>query len=93
MSAERTVTAEELHTPTNTPSDVRSHLAPGVSLTDAQAFQVGVVIDIFQGKGTQSKLNDAFTEDAVYEDKFADCRNRDEIGTSGEMCSRTGTTG
>jgi hypothetical protein len=78
----KTVTSEELHKPTNTPSDVRSHLAQGVKLTDAQAYHVGVVIDFFQGKGTQSKLEDAFAEDAVYEDKFADCRNRDEIGAS-----------
>ena len=82
MSADKTVTSEELHTPTNTPAEVRSHLAPGVELTDAQAFQVGVVLDIFQGKGTQSKIDDAFTEDAVYEDKFADCKNREEIGAS-----------
>jgi hypothetical protein len=29
-----------------------------------------------------AKMNDNFTEDAVYEDLFASCKNRDEIGES-----------
>jgi hypothetical protein len=29
-----------------------------------------------------AKMNDNFTPDAVYEDLFASCKNRDEIGES-----------
>jgi hypothetical protein len=29
-----------------------------------------------------AKMNDNFTSDAVYEDLFASCKNRDEIGES-----------
>lgn len=72
------VSSEELHAPTNTRSDL--NLAPEIQLTDLQAYHVGVVFDLFQGKGTRGKLVDAFSEDAVYEDLFASCKNREEVG-------------
>ena len=90
--SDKQVTATELHTPTNSIVEVKQHLAPGVDLTDRQAYHVGVVLDIFQAKGTASKLNDAFSEDAVYVDKFAECKNREEIGMSSLIDLRAALT-
>lgn len=57
------------------------NLAPGLTaLTEIQRKHVGVVLDLFQAKGTMAKLNDWFIDDAVYEDLFATCKNREEIG-------------
>lgn len=75
------VTASDLHDPVNNRSTL--NISPGISLTDLQAYHVGVVLDIFQGKGTRGKLVDAFSEDAVYEDLFATCKNREEVGEFG----------
>lgn len=35
---------------------------------------------MFQAKGTMGKMNDYFVDDVVYEDLFATCKNRDEVG-------------
>jgi hypothetical protein len=56
------------------------HLAPGVTLTDLQRYHVALVLDLFAAKGTRSKLDDNFSEDAVYEDLFASAKNREEVG-------------
>lgn len=72
------VSATDLHTLVNDPSTIQS--APGVSLTDLQKKHVAVVLDMFQAKGTMAKLTDNFTDDAVYEDLFATCKNRTEVG-------------
>ncbi|GFZ49372.1 hypothetical protein JCM24511_07492 [Saitozyma sp. JCM 24511] len=56
------------------------HLAPGVTLTDLQRYHVAIVLDLFAAKGTLSKLDDNFSEDAVYEDLFASANNREEVG-------------
>ncbi len=53
--------------------------APGVELTPTQKKHVGVVLDFFQAKPYLGKLN-LFAENAVYEDAFASCNNRKEIG-------------
>lgn len=55
------------------------HTAPGVTLTDTQRYHVGLVLDLFQAKGTTTKLTQGFTEDAVYEDAFATAKNREEV--------------
>jgi len=71
--------------PTVTPPDIHAvhntalNLAPGVSLTALQRRHVGVVLDLFQARGTMAKLVDNLTEDAVYEDLFATCKNRTEV--------------
>ncbi|RSH81419.1 hypothetical protein EHS25_006951 [Saitozyma podzolica] len=56
------------------------HLAPGVTLTDLQRYHVALVLDLFAAKGTRSKLDDNFSEDAVHEDLFASAKNREEVG-------------
>jgi hypothetical protein len=78
------VTNSDLHTPTNSPSHLQTtYKTPdGTSLSDRQAQHLAIVLDLFQAKGTMAKMNDNFTNDAVYEDLFASCKNRDEIGTS-----------
>ena len=72
------VTASELHTIDNDPSTLA--IAQGVKLSDAQRKHVAVVLDLFQAKGTMAKLDDNFTENAVYEDLFASAKNREEVG-------------
>ncbi|CAD6567863.1 MAG: hypothetical protein TREMPRED_004033 [Tremellales sp. Tagirdzhanova-0007] len=71
------VTASELHTIDNDPSTLA--IAQGVKLSDAQRKHVAVVLDLFQAKGTMAKLDDNFTENAVYEDLFASAKNREEV--------------
>ncbi len=44
-----------------------AELATGVQLTDLQKRQVAITLDMFGAKGTLGKLNDNFSEDAVYE--------------------------
>ncbi|ODN81530.1 hypothetical protein L202_01950 [Cryptococcus amylolentus CBS 6039] len=72
------VTASSLHSFTNDPSTLI--LSPGVQPTDLQRQHIGVVLDLFQAKGTKAKLDDNFTKDAVYEDLFASCKTREEVG-------------
>lgn len=72
------VSQTDLRKPSNDPSTL--DIASGVELTDQERHHVAVVLDLFQAKGTRAKLVDAFTEDAVYEDLFASCKNRDEVG-------------
>jgi hypothetical protein len=72
----QSISSTELHTIQNT----QINTAPGITLTDLQKRHVGLVLDIFQAKGTMSKLQDGFTDDAVYEDHFATCKNREEVG-------------
>jgi len=76
------VTSSDLHDPSNSPSNLQSTLATpdGTSLSETQARHLAIVLDLFQAKGTMAKLNDNFTKDAVYEDLFASCKNRDEVG-------------
>lgn len=83
------VTTSDLHTPSNNPSDLQSTLKTpdGTSLSDRQAKHLAIVLDLFQAKGTMAKMNDNFTEDAVYEDLFASCKNRDEVGMSSHLPS------
>lgn len=78
------VTATELHTPSNSPSHLRSTLtsADGSRLSERQARHLAIVLDLFQAKGTMAKVKDNFVEEAVYEDLFATCSNRDEVGQS-----------
>lgn len=78
------VTTSDLQTPVNVPSDLQQSLATpdGSKLSERQAKHLAIVLDLFQAKGTMAKMNDNFTEDAVYEDLFASCKNRDEIGMS-----------
>lgn len=78
MSAQ--VTQEELHKPSNDPSTL--NIAPGVNLTDVQRKHVAVVLDLFQGKGSMSKINDNFSPDGVYEDEFAKAGGIEEVGES-----------
>jgi hypothetical protein len=77
------VTSSDLHDPSNSPSHLQSTLKTpdGSSLSDRQAKHLAIVLDLFQAKGTMAKLNDNFTKDAVYEDLFATCKNREEVGT------------
>jgi hypothetical protein len=83
-STKEPVTTSDLHTPSNSPSHLQEtlHTPDGRSLTDLQARHLAIVLDLFQAKGTMAKINDNFTEDAVYEDLFATCKNRDEVGMS-----------
>jgi hypothetical protein len=76
------VAKSELHSPANSPSELQSTLKTpdGQSLTDRQAQHLAIVLDLFRAKGTMAKIKDNFTEDAVYEDLFATCKNRDEVG-------------
>jgi len=53
--------------------------SPGVQLTDLQKLHVGIVLDLFQAKPSHYKL-DMFAEDGIYEDVFATCKGRREIG-------------
>jgi hypothetical protein len=78
------VTTSDLHRPYNSPSDLQSTLKTRdeQSLSERQAKHLAIVLDLFQAKGTMGKMNDNFTEDAVYEDLFATCKNRDEVGMS-----------
>lgn len=78
------VSASDLHTPSNSPSELRQSLSTpsGERLTERQATHLAVVLDMFQAKGTMAKMNDYFVDDAVYEDLFATCKNRDEVGES-----------
>ena len=78
------VTTSDLYTPTNSPSNLKNTLKTpnGQSLSERQAKHLAIVLDLFQAKGTMAKMNDNFTDDAVYEDLFASCKNRDEIGES-----------
>jgi hypothetical protein len=78
------VTTSDLYTPTNSPSELQNTLKTpnGQSLSERQAKHLAIVLDLFQAKGTMAKMNDNFTQDAVYEDLFASCKNRDEIGMS-----------
>jgi hypothetical protein len=78
------VTTSDLYTPTNSPSELQNTLKTpnGQSLSERQAKHLAIVLDLFQAKGTMAKMNDNFTPDAVYEDLFASCKNRDEIGES-----------
>ncbi|WVQ73028.1 hypothetical protein IAR50_002591 [Cryptococcus sp. DSM 104548] len=72
------VSAASLHTLTNDPSTLT--LSPGVKPTDLQRQHIAVVLDLFQAKGTKAKLDDNFIQDSVYEDLFASCKNREEVG-------------
>lgn len=70
-------------TPSTSIHDIQNtelNFAPKLSPTDIQRKHIGVVLDLFQAKGTMAKLDDWFTVDAVYEDLFATCKNREEIG-------------
>ena len=73
------VTSAELHETNNDPSSLK--IASGVKLSSIQRKHVAVVLDLFQAKGTMAKIKDTFSVNAVYEDLFASCKNRDELGT------------
>ena len=47
-----------------------------MTLSDVQRKHVAVVLDLFQAKGTTAKIEDNFTEDAVYQDLFTACKDR-----------------
>jgi hypothetical protein len=49
-------------------------------LDERQARYAAIVIDFFQARGTMAKMNDYFVDDAIYEDLFATCKNREEVG-------------
>lgn len=74
------VTQEELHTLSNDPSTL--NIASGVELTETQRRHVAVVLDLFQGKGSMSKIKDNFSEEGVYEDEFAKSGGIKEVGES-----------
>jgi hypothetical protein len=78
------VTPSDLHEPSNSPSVLQATLSTpnGDRLTERQATHLAIVLDLFQAKGTMAKMNVYFTEHAVYEDLFASCKNRDEVGES-----------
>ncbi|WVQ99893.1 hypothetical protein IAU59_007036 [Kwoniella sp. CBS 9459] len=67
---------KELH---NDPSSL--DLSPSVQgkLTQQHLSHVALVLDLFQGHGTMSKIEDGFTEDAGYEDPVAFAKNREEV--------------
>jgi hypothetical protein len=70
-------TSPSIHEIINTQINV----APGCQEpTSTQKQQVGVVLDLFQAKGTMAKLKDWLSDDAVYEDLFATTQGRDEVG-------------
>jgi hypothetical protein len=87
MSTAADLSQEALHQPA---TDARSLLAlttpDGKRLNELQAKHVAVVLDMFQAKGTMGKLNDNFTENSIYEDLFATCKDRHEIGRSLSWC-------
>ena len=69
--------SSSIHEITNTQITV----SPGCpEPTSTQKQQIGVVLDLFQAKGTMAKLKDWLSDDAVYEDLFATCEGRDEVG-------------
>jgi len=69
--------SSSIHEITNTQINV----SPGCQEpTSTQKQQIGVVLDLFQAKGTMAKLKDWLSDDAVYEDLFATCEGRDEVG-------------
>lgn len=69
------VSSASLHEIQNTALDI----APGINLTDLQKRHIGLVLEMFQAKGTIAKIDDGFTEVAVYEDLFATAQNRREV--------------
>lgn len=82
---EPSVSAQDVHTPSNDPATL--NLAPGVHLTDLQRTHVAIVLDLWQRGGTMGKLTDNFAEDVMYEDHFAYCHNREELGPSSSFVS------
>ncbi len=72
------ISSQELHTPSNDPNHL--DVAPGVQLSQNQRTKVAIIIDLFQGKGSMSKLKDAFAEDGVYEDEFAISGGIEQVG-------------
>lgn len=75
-------TTAELHTLSNTPSELS--IVDGVTLSESQKQHVCLILDMFQAKGTMAKIEDGLIEEAVYEDMFASCKNRKEVGESSE---------
>lgn len=63
-------------------TNVDINVSPSVQLDALQKAQVGLVLDLFQAKGTMAKLNEWLTDDAVYEDLFATTKGREEVGES-----------
>lgn len=54
-------------------------------MNERQAEYAAIVIDFFQARGTMAKMNEYFVEDAIYEDLFATCKNRIEVGESANV--------
>jgi hypothetical protein len=54
--------------------------APSITLDPLQKQQVGLVLDLFQAKGTMEKIDRWLTEDVVYEDLFATTLGREQVG-------------
>ncbi|WWC63159.1 uncharacterized protein I303_105759 [Kwoniella dejecticola CBS 10117] len=52
---------------------------PSLNLSERHLRHAALVLDIFQGKGTMTKINDNFTEDSIYEDPVAIGRDRHEV--------------
>ncbi|OCF37794.1 hypothetical protein I317_07521 [Kwoniella heveanensis CBS 569] len=69
---------KELH---NDPSSLT--IDPSVEaqgkLTLQHREHIALVLDLFQGHGTMSKIVEGFTEDAGYEDPVAYAKNREEV--------------
>merc|ERR1712232_532913 len=77
LTMSSSVTQQELHQPANDPAAL--NVAPGVDLSPSQRRHVAVIIDLFQGKGSMSKVRDNFAPQGVYEDEFAKAGGIDQI--------------
>ncbi|WWC93644.1 hypothetical protein V866_000479 [Kwoniella sp. B9012] len=77
MSNQQQVSASSLSTLSNDPSSLSCE--PSLKLEKRQLDHAALVLDIFQGKGTMTKIVEGFTEDSCYEDPVAYAKNREEV--------------
>ncbi|KAK8854908.1 hypothetical protein IAR55_003647 [Kwoniella newhampshirensis] len=71
------ISAESLSKFYNDPNKIDAD--PSLPLTDLHRQHVALVLDLFQGHGTMTKIENGFVEDAVYEDPVAYAKNRMEV--------------
>ncbi|WWC71692.1 uncharacterized protein I206_105650 [Kwoniella pini CBS 10737] len=76
-SQSNTVSASSLGELHNDPSKLSYD--PTLKLSKRHLEHAALVLDIFQGKGTMTKINNGFTEDSIYEDPVAIGHDRQEV--------------
>ncbi|WVW85774.1 hypothetical protein I302_107812 [Kwoniella bestiolae CBS 10118] len=71
------VSAQSLSNLSNDPSLLSYD--PSLILEKRHLDHAALVLDIFQGKGTMTKIVEGFAEDSCYEDPVAYAKNREEV--------------